>query len=88
MGSNFNNFGWHDVVGLAGVVMLLGTYFALQIDRISSQSLAYSLLNGISAVLILISLLYTFNWASFIIEIFWISISLVGIARWLQRRKK
>jgi len=88
MGSNFNHFGWHDVVGLAGVVMLLGTYFALQIDRISSQSLAYSLFNGISAVLILISLLYTFNWASFIIEIFWISISLVGIARWLQRRKK
>ncbi len=88
MGSNFNSFGWHDVVGLAGVVMLLGTYFALQIDRISSQSLAYSLLNGISAVLILISLLYTFNWASFIIEIFWISISLVGVMRWLQRRRK
>ncbi len=88
MGISSNSFGWHDVVGLAGVAMLLGTYFALQIDRISSQSLAYSVLNGISAVLILISLLYTFNWASFIIEIFWISISLVGIARWLQRRKK
>ena len=86
MGINFNSFGWHDVVGLAGVIMLLGTYFALQIDRINSQSLAYSLLNGISAVLILISLLYTFNWASFIIEIFWISISLIGIVRWMMRR--
>jgi len=83
---SFNSFGWHDVVGLAGVIMLLGTYFALQIDRIDSQSLAYSLLNGISAVLILISLLYTFNWASFIIEIFWISISLIGIVRWMLRR--
>ncbi|MBU1188680.1 MAG: hypothetical protein KKC01_06585 [Gammaproteobacteria bacterium] len=83
---SFNSFGWHDVVGLAGVVMLLGTYFALQIDRIDSQSLAYSLLNGISAVLILVSLLYTFNWASFIIEIFWISISLIGIVRWMLRR--
>lgn len=83
---SFNSFGWHDVVGLAGVVMLLGTYFALQIDRIDSQSLAYSLLNGISAVLILVSLLYTFNWASFIIEIFWISISLIGIVRWMRRR--
>ncbi len=85
MGVNFHNFGWHDVVGLAGVIMLLGTYFALQIDRIDSRSLAYSLLNGISAVLILISLLYTFNWASFIIEIFWISISLIGIVRWMKR---
>ncbi|GAB4121214.1 MAG: hypothetical protein Tsb0027_17240 [Wenzhouxiangellaceae bacterium] len=83
---SFNSFGWHDVVGLAGVIMLLGTYFALQIDRIDSQSLAYSLLNGISAVLILVSLLYTFNWASFIIEIFWISISLIGIVRWMLRR--
>lgn len=86
MSAHFNSFGWHDVVGMVGVAMLLGTYFALQIDRISSQSLSYSLLNGISAVLILISLLYTFNWASFVIEIFWISISLVGLVRWMMRR--
>jgi len=86
LGISFHSFGWHDVVGLAGVVILLGTFFALQIDRIDSQSLAYSLLNGVSAVLILVSLLYTFNWASFIIEIFWIGISLIGIVRWLRRR--
>lgn len=80
------NFGWHDVIGIIGVGMILLAYLGIQIERIDGQSLMYSMVNLIGAVLILISLYFTFNLASFIIECFWLLISLLGIARWIRRR--
>jgi hypothetical protein len=40
----------------------------------------------VGALLILISLLYNFNLASAIIEVFWILISLWGIVNWFRSR--
>ena len=34
---------WHDLVGNLGVLLIVGSYFWLQLGRISGQSLAYSL---------------------------------------------
>jgi len=79
---------WHDFIGNIGVVFVLGTYLLLQLDRMSPRSLAYSALNGLGAILILVSLLVDFNMSSFIIEVAWLSISVMGIYMHLRRNKQ
>ena len=69
---------WHDFVGGSGAVILLATYFLLQINSISAKSLRYSILNGIGATLILISLSQEFNLSAFVIEASWLVISIIG----------
>lgn len=79
-------FEWHDVVGTAGAAIILVSYFLLQLQRISSRTLSYSMLNGFGAFLILVSLSVEFNLAAFVVEAFWLLISIVGIVRCLTRR--
>lgn len=78
------SYSWPDFVGNVGVSMVLLSYFLLQLDRIDPKSLGYSVLNAIGAVLICFSLYFNFNLSSFIIEIFWLGISLFGIYRVLR----
>jgi len=73
------HYEWYDFVGNIGVVLILGSYFLLQIDKVNSKSVAYSVGNAIGAVLILVSLCFAFNLSSFVIEIFWLLISLYGL---------
>ena len=80
------NYGILDLVGNIGVGVLVVTYLLLQIDRLKSNGLAYSLLNMIGATLILISLLVKFNLSAFVIEAFWVLISIVGIIKHLTVR--
>lgn len=72
---------WYDIVGTTGVMLIVVSYFLLQVGRVEALSPLYSWLNLVGAVMILISLLYTFNFSSFVIEIFWILISVIGLAR-------
>jgi len=77
-----------DILGLLGVAIILATYLALQLEKVTAQDWRYSALNGIGAVLILISLLHSFNLASFVIEIAWLLISLFGLFKaWRLRHK-
>ncbi len=70
-----------DVVGLVGVSFVVGTYFLSQIGRMDVTRPLYPALNGLGALFILFSLYHTFNAASFVIEFFWLMISVVGLAR-------
>ncbi len=79
-------FAWHDILGTVGVVVIILAYVLLQTERLRSDQLAYSLLNAIGAVLILISLYFSFNFPSFIVEFFWLVISLFGIGKYLLRQ--
>jgi hypothetical protein len=76
----------YDVVGIIGVSFVLISYLLLQIDRIEPKSISYSLLNLLGAFLILISLYFTFNLASFIIEIAWLLISAYGLIKAIRLR--
>ena len=76
------NYGPLDFVGNVGVVVLVITYLMLQLNKLSSDRLAYSALNAIGAGLIVISLLFDFNLSALIIEVFWVLISFVGIYRY------
>ena len=77
-----------DVVGMMGTALVVGSYFLLQLDRIDSRGLGYNLMNLVCAILLLVSLFFKFNLASFVIEVFWITASLVGLYRWLQARSQ
>jgi hypothetical protein len=79
-------YGLIDFIGNVGVVLLMAAYLLLQLNRLSSNSIAYSLLNLIGASFIIISLLSNFNLSAFVIEVFWVLISLIGIVRYLRPR--
>ena len=79
-------YAWHDLVGNVGVLMILGTYFALQAGRIDAKSVAYSALNGIGAGSITISLLFDFNLSAFVVEAAWVAVSVYGLVRALRAR--
>lgn len=78
---------WYDYVGTTGVFIILVAYFLLQTERLASATLSYSVLNLLGAVLITVSLVYDFNFSAFVIEIFWIALSLYGIWRWYRLRR-
>lgn len=78
---------WHQAVGMAGVLCLLVTYFLLQARRLQPDRPAYSLLNFLGAGCVLISLLFQWNLAAALIEIFWMLVSLFGLFLcWYRRR--
>lgn len=77
---------WYDIVGTLGTACIIITYVLLQIGRIRSEQLAYSLLNALGATLIIVSLYFNFNFPAFIVEFFWLLISLFGIAKYLSHR--
>ena len=71
----------HELIGFAGVVLYLGSYFLLQTGIIRSASYAYCFSNMTAASLVMISLTHDFNLASALIQIFWIAISAMGLIR-------
>jgi hypothetical protein len=77
----------YDILGTVGVAIIILAYVLLQIGRVRSEQLVYSLLNAIGATLILISLYYAFNFPSFVVELFWLLISLFGIGKYILRRE-
>lgn len=79
-------FAWYDIVGTAGVATIIATYVLLQTERLRSDSLAYSAMNAAGATLIVLSLVFNFNFAAFVVEFFWIVISLYGIFRAIRRK--
>jgi len=76
---------WHDIVGTLGVAIILVAYVLLQIERMRSDAVLYSLMNAVGAVMILVSLWYEFNFASFLMEFFWLVVSLFGIGKYFLR---
>ena len=73
------DYEWHDFFGNLGVLLIISSYFWMQIGRISGQSPLYSLVNAIGAALVLVSLYYEFNLSAALIESFWLLISLLGL---------
>lgn len=75
------NYGFIDFVGNIGVVIIVVAYLLLQLDRIKSSDLAYSVLNAVGASLIVASLIVDFNLSALLMEVFWVLISFIGIGR-------
>ena len=80
------SYAWYDLVGSFGVAVIILTYILLQTERIRSESLLYSVLNGLGAGLIVFSLVYSFNFSAFVVESLWVLISLYGIAKYFLKK--
>ena len=75
-----------DAVGMTGTLMVVLAYYLLQLERTDPKGLSYNLLNLTGAVLLLICLCFNFNLASFVIELFWIGASIIGLWKYFQRQ--
>lgn len=66
-------------IGLVGMMLVVLAFYQTVNGAWSSQGLQFNVVNFSGAVLLLLSLLVHFNLGSFIIEVFWIAISLKGM---------
>ena len=69
------------------MLFVVVAYLFLQMNKYTIKSLQYQLLNLVGAILLLISLFVHFNLGSFIIEVFWIIITIYGIVVNLKDKK-
>jgi hypothetical protein len=72
---------WYDLAGNVGVTLIVAAYLLLQLERVTSNSLPYLAANATGAALILLSLFYEFNLPAFLMEAFWLAISVMGLVR-------
>jgi len=79
-----SNLQWHDYLGALGAALIIISYLWLQLGKFSGQDITFSALNILGAMLILTSLSFNFNFSAAIIEIFWLIISLLGLALGLK----
>jgi hypothetical protein len=79
-------FVWHELVGMAGVVLVLLAYFGLQSGRLRGDGVLFQLVNILGAGGIAVSLLFDFNRAAMAIELSWIAISIYGLMRGIRTR--
>jgi len=82
------NFDLFDLAGFIGVLLIVIAYLLLQLDKLPSSSLRFSLLNAAGSLLIIVSLLFKFNASAFLVEAFWFLISLLGLIKWFIYRKR
>lgn len=77
-----------DGLGIFGAMLYLGSYAALQFGLIRGSSVTYTVLNLMASSAVLTSLFSQWNLSSAIIQISWVVISIVGLARiWLLQRR-
>ena len=81
-------YGWYDFAGNVGVALMVLGYLLLQAEKVRSSDLSYSLMNGIGAALVLISLFYRFNLSAFLVELFWLLISVYGLIKFAGRPRE
>ncbi|MDQ2920996.1 MAG: hypothetical protein M3R52_05210 [Acidobacteriota bacterium] len=81
------NYSWFDLVGNIGVLLMVIAYLLLQLEKLSSSAVSYLLLNAVGAVMVIISLKFRFNLSAFLMEAFWLLISLYGLTKPLFARR-
>ncbi|WP_211253129.1 CBU_0592 family membrane protein [Rheinheimera texasensis] len=76
-----------DIIGMAGTSLVVGAFFLLQLNKVSPRGLTYNLMNLVGALFLLFSLCINFNLASFVIEVFWIAASVIGLVQYRRSSK-
>ena len=81
------DYSWFDLLGNIGVLLMVVAYLLLQLEKLSGSALSYLLLNTLGAILVMISLTFRFNLSAFLMEAFWLLISLYGLMKPLFARR-
>ncbi|MEM6385751.1 MAG: hypothetical protein AAF718_05890 [Pseudomonadota bacterium] len=77
-----------EAFGLSGAILYSVGYVLSAYDKLPSQSPIYYATKLLAAVLVLISLVQDFNLASAVIQVFFITVSLVGIIRHFSPQRR
>lgn len=77
-----------DFIGILGVIVIIIAYMLLQLEKMDAKDLGFSVLNTLGALLIILSLLYDWNLASFIMESTWMIISMYGIYKYYKIKRE
>ncbi len=70
-----------DAVGLVGVALYVGAYAGLQTGKLGLADVGYTILNALGGVAVIFSLIWSFNLAAFVTQVFWLVFTLVGYLR-------
>jgi multisubunit Na+/H+ antiporter MnhB subunit len=76
-----------DAIGMLGTLLVVLAYYLLQLERTDPRDLSYNMINLVGAAFLLLSLCFNFNLASFVIEVFWIGASLIGLWKFWHRHE-
>ncbi len=76
------------MVGLVGVGLIVFAFFMQQCGRWTVDHLVYHLANAAGAIGILLSLIAEWNLSQFVIEAFWLAISLIGLVHYFRVKRK
>jgi hypothetical protein len=74
-------FTFHDTAGVIGSIIVIVAYFGTQAGWLGAHDPRFAWANLIGAALIIVSLTAAWNLAAFVMEVFWIVISVFGLAR-------
>lgn len=77
-----------NIIGNIGVFIILLTYFLLQSNRLSSETIFYSFANAVGSAMILFSLFFAWNTPAALVEAVWVIISCYGLFKRLFQFKK
>ncbi|TSD87671.1 cyclic nucleotide-binding protein [Mycobacterium sp. KBS0706] len=77
-----------DVVGLVGVLAYLHAYALAQLQILAITDWRTALLNIVGGVLVMYSLLWSFNLASFVAQAFWMLFTIVGLVKAQRMRSR
>ena len=75
-----------NIIGMIGTLLVVGCYFLMQLNKLDPKGLRFNLINLLGATFLLLSLLVHFNLPSFVIELFWIIASIIGIYNHWQKK--
>lgn len=71
-----------ELIGIVGVACILGSYLQLQRGVWGAHSQKYLFTNMTGSFLVILSLFDNWNLPSFLIQSFWIAISLYGLVKY------
>ena len=77
-----------DVIGLVGVVLYLVAYGGLALGRMSPEGVRYHAFNAAGSVLMIYSLVFRFNLSSFVSQVLWLALTVLGFVRSRRARRR
>jgi hypothetical protein len=77
----------YDALGLLGATLFVIAFAGVQVEKLDPHGWTSLAMNFVGAVLVLISLRFAFNLASFVLESVWGLIALFGLIKRAMRRK-
>ncbi len=70
-----------DAIGLVGVVLYVAAYASLQMGILGLADARYTVLNAVGGMAVIFSLMWSFNLAAFVTQVFWLIFTVVGFVR-------